>query len=97
MKYNYDGAVRAIEKEDLVVGNVVRMVHENGLFSAPFSDCIISKIEDDEVYLNRPGFSNKLYMEQFSALISNLVLSDKWMLVLEASGKPYNCKNLQKY
>ena len=41
--FDNDGQTRVVTREDLVVGNVIRMVNADGT-SNPFSDCLIVKI-----------------------------------------------------
>jgi len=91
-QYPCDGFTRLTEESDLVPGTVLRMVNfiDNPAVSAPFSDCVITKVEDGIVYLNRPmGWSNgKTHTEEFCAYTTRVVKF--WHTVLTASGKPYS-------
>lgn len=75
-----DGYVKEIQESDLVVGNVLRMFNDDEcITSSPFSDCLITKVEDGIVYFARPmGFiaeyGNSVYLhhESFSAFADTL-------------------------
>jgi hypothetical protein len=90
-QYPSDGFTREVNAEDLVSGNVLRMLNSEGAQSV-FSDCVISKIEGNVVRLNRPMvWSNgQTHVENFTVFNSSIIKNTKWKIVLAANGEPYN-------
>jgi hypothetical protein len=92
--FPYDGSVRNVQKEDLRPGVVLRMVNRDGT-SAPFSDCVIIRVEDDVVvHLMRPmGWANgTVDAERFPAMVESLLKGSShnyFKTVLLSTGEPY--------
>lgn len=96
-----DGILKVCKLSDLVVGNVVRTVSEDGR-SSSFSDCVIVRVfrwqEDGQlsVDLQRPRMSVEngepvLAVEKFNVSAQRLLeLDSRFRLVCLASGTPHN-------
>ena len=88
--YPSDGFTRNTVESDLVVGNVIRMVNPDGS-SAPFSDCVITEVEESGyTHMIRPvGWSNgKIHSEPYSVPFSRIT-AGYYKTVLRADGNPY--------
>lgn len=97
-----DGILKSCNLQDLVVGNVLRMVHLETKQSGSFSDCVIVRLyclpddDQEQVELLRPHFSlvNGQFCqgtEVFTVPAKNLLSSpERFQVVCLASGKPHN-------
>lgn len=90
VQYNCDGHIRRVIESDIVPGTVIRDIHPDGSIS-PFSDSVITRVENDQVYLIRPmAWSNgKIHAEEFGILKSKLLEYTCFHTVLLASGNRY--------
>lgn len=88
-QYPSDGFSRPTVEADLKPGVCLRMINPDGS-SAPFSDCVIQKIDNDIVYLLRPlVWSNgESHVETFNSFTSR-ILQGYFHTVLTAEGTPY--------
>jgi hypothetical protein len=92
--YPYDGTVRDVEAGDLRPGVVLRMVNPDST-SAPFSDCVIVKLEGDMLYLKRPiAWGNgALGAEEFPVMVQSILEGGAshpyFKTVLLCNGEPY--------
>ena len=91
-RYDGDGHTREVRDGDLVAGNIIRFVNEDGSVP-PFSDVIILRVEKDDVHVARPyAFCSQgslLQGAEHFAIPKSYLRSPRYQIVLLASGKPY--------
>ncbi len=79
---------------DIVPGVIIRLMFADGT-SAPWSDCLITDVDNSTVTLSRPrafllNGEYTLSAEVFQTPITRLLDTPGWHIVCLASGKPEN-------
>jgi hypothetical protein len=86
-----DGKTRKTIAADLVRGNILRSVNQDGSVP-PFSDSVITGINNGYVFLSRPMMweSGKHHVEEYSTTAEHAVGSNFFHTVLTDRGEPYS-------
>lgn len=85
-----DGKTRQTVTADIVAGNILRSVNQDGT-SPPFPDSLITKVENGTVWLQRPQvfYVSGPHSEVYSTSIEMAVGSKLYVTVLSDRGEPY--------